>query len=79
MTVVREYIREEPRYVEKPRNSGSNLAWAIVLIVLLALLITYGIPAIRSGFNPSGTQINIPDHFNVNVNQGPQGGGPPAR
>lgn len=79
MAVVREVVREEPVYHEH-RNNNSTLIWAVVLIVLLVLVFTYGLPVIRSLASRSGTQINIPDHINVNVNnpnapQAPQGGG----
>lgn len=84
MAIVREYVRDDPPYHghEYRRTGSSDLIWAVVLIVLLALLFTYGLPIIRNIASRSGTQINIPDRIDVNVNNpdaqpAPQGGGPP--
>ena len=56
------------------RTSGTNsLITLAIVLILLVLFFVYGLPAIRSGFNGGGAQINVPDKINVNVNQ-PQGG-----
>jgi hypothetical protein len=60
---------ERVEYVDHhEHHSNSGAIWAIALIILLAILITYGLPAIRS-FGGGGTQINVPDKINVNVSQ----------
>lgn len=43
----------------------SFLLGVILLIVFLAILFMYILPAV--GFNLGGTQINVPRDFNVNI------------
>lgn len=59
----------EPTEVHYHRDSGSGVG-IIVSIAILALVIFlmfyYGLPLLRG----AGTQVNIPDKINVNVNSG---------
>lgn len=51
-------------------NSGGPIAIVIALIVLLVLVylgFVYGLPALRQ--MKSGTQINVPNKIDVNVNK----------
>ena len=53
-------------------NGGSGngmgfLVGIIVLIVFAVIFFVYGIPYIQQGFG--GTQVNVPDTIEVNVNQ----------
>lgn len=52
-------------------NSGGPMGMLIVLIVLLVLgylVYIYGLPAIQN-MQSGGTQINVPDKIDVNVQQ----------
>lgn len=53
-------------------NSGNNFLSGIVLVVILAILviffILYLLPRIGN-LGLGGTQINIPDKFNINIQQ----------
>jgi hypothetical protein len=48
----------------KNDNGSSAVVTGVVIIVLVLLFFVYGLPRIRGG----GTQINVPDHINVNTN-----------
>lgn len=69
------YVHEhEVDEVHHHTDSGSSMGWVIgliLLIVVLWLLFTYGLPAIRSAATP---QVAIPERVDVNVNT-PQSGG----
>lgn len=52
-------------------DSGSGAggwAIAIVLVVIVALALLFGLPALRNA--GGGTQVNIPDSIDLNVNGG---------
>ena len=52
-------------------NSGGPIAIIVALIVLLVLLylgFVYGLPALRQ-MKSGGTQINVPDQIDINVNK----------
>lgn len=52
-------------------NSGMGFFLGIIiLVVFLVLIIFYGFPYLRN-ISSGGTQINVPDKINVNVNQEP--------
>ena len=59
-----------------PTNEGSNptglILGIVILLAILGLLYFYGLPAFRNA--SSGTQINVPDKVDVNINQGGNGG-----
>lgn len=64
-----------------PSNTGDSsgggmgfLLGVIVLVLFIAVLLYVGLPYLRSGFG-GGTQVNIPDKVNVNVQGGGSGGG----
>lgn len=54
-------------------NDGSGAAGAVVtgvvIILLVVLFFMYGLPRIRG---TSTTQVNVPDHIDVNTNGGNQ-------
>jgi hypothetical protein len=54
-------------------DSGSGVGFilgAILLIALMIALFYYGLPYVRGSFGGGGgTQINVPDKVDVNVNQ----------
>ena len=59
-----------------PSNDGSSgnngmgfLLGAIVLIVFAVLFFVYGLPLLQGLSGNGGTQVNIPDSIDVNVNQ----------
>jgi hypothetical protein len=63
------------------RDNGSNvtsIAALIALVVLAILFFVYGLPLLSNAFNANtqnpGTQINIPDQVDLNLNQGNNGG-----
>jgi hypothetical protein len=52
---------------ETTSNSALGLVLAMIILLVLAILFfVYGLPYFR---NTSGTQINVPDKLDVNVNQ----------
>ena len=51
-------------------SSLGLLLGVIVAIIALFAIFFYGIPALRSG---AGTNINVPDKVDLNVNQGANG------
>lgn len=56
-------------------NTGSSgfgfLLGAILLVVFLFVLISYLLPALRSGMTAGGgTSVTVPDKINVNVQDG---------
>lgn len=53
----------------QPANNGMGFFLGIVLLIFfVVLLLMYGVPYIQRNLS-NGTQINIPDHVNVNVQQ----------
>lgn len=60
--------------INNPDSGGGNggggmgmIIGAIVLVLVLVLLFVYGIPALRNSSNSGGTEVNIPDKVDVNV------------
>lgn len=54
-------------------RGGSGFLLGIILIVLFAVLfLVYGLPYIQNSMRGGGTNINIPERVNVDVNQGGQ-------
>lgn len=48
-------------------NGGYGFLLGIILLIaVLFLLFYYGLPRLSAGLG-GGTQVNVPDHFNVNV------------
>jgi hypothetical protein len=61
----------EVREVQSGEGSGTGVVVGIILaILLLVLFFAYGLPAFRGGNNSGGTNINVPDKVNVDVNKG---------
>lgn len=61
----REIIREEPR-----DRSGAGALLAVLLLVIVLILFIVGLPNL--GIGGEGTQINIPDQFDINIDQNGQ-------
>lgn len=66
---------------QSERDAGSNvtsIAALIAMVVLAILFFLYGLPLLSNAFNANtqnpGTQINIPDQVDLNLNQGNNGG-----
>ena len=58
-------------HIIEHHDSDSGLSLILAVIVVIALLVFayyYGLPAIRQAA-PSGTQINIPEQIDINVQQ----------
>lgn len=51
-------------------SSGAGWGVAVVLAVVVILALLFGIPALR---NAGGTQVNVPDTVDVNLNAGGAG------
>ena len=51
-------------------NNSGFLFGVILLAIVLFLFLYFGLPLLR-GAGTGGSQVNVPDHMNVNV----QGGG----
>lgn len=51
-------------------NNVSALAGVIVLLLLAILFVFYGLPLLRGAGTSTAPQINVPNNFDVNVNQG---------
>lgn len=52
-------------------NSGGGMGMVIgllLLVVVVFLFFVYGLPALRQ-MQSGGTQINVPDKIDVNINQ----------
>ncbi len=45
------------------------LAGVVLLILFVIAFLYYGLPALRRSFSFGGTQINVPDRVQVDVNQ----------
>ena len=50
-------------------NGVGTILGVVLVIIVLILFFVYGLPALRGG-NDGGTDVNIPDDVNVNVNPG---------
>jgi len=50
-------------------NGVGMILGVIIVIVVLVLLFVYGLPAIRGNNADEGTNINIPDQIDINVDQ----------
>jgi len=52
-------------------NEGGNgvgiILTVVVVLVIIFLFFVYGLPALRGG-NDGGTNINVPDKINIDVN-----------
>lgn len=56
-----------------PANQDSGMGFMvgmILLIVVVALFILYGLPALRQGISGTAPQINVPSKIDVNLNKG---------
>lgn len=65
-------MSEQPVIVNNPQGKSTNnsvgfVVGALILLLVIIVFFIYGLPAIRS---IGTTQVNIPDHMNVNVQQG---------
>lgn len=56
-------------------NGGNGMGFFLGIVLLIAFILMvfyFGMPYVRSLMNQnSGTQINVPDTIDVNVNQNP--------
>lgn len=51
-------------------SSGIGFFAGVVLLILFVVaLLYYGLPALQRSFSFGGTQINVPDRVQVDVNQ----------
>lgn len=61
--------------INNPGTTSENssgigfFAGIVLLIVFMVALLYYGLPALRRSFSFGGTQINVPDQVQVDVNQ----------
>ncbi len=69
--------------INNPDSGGNNgdggsgmgmVIGIIVLVIILALFFVYGLPALRNGGSDSGTDVNVPDSIDVNVDTPTSGG-----
>lgn len=52
------------------QSSGIGFFAGVVLLILfVVVLLYYGLPALRRSMSFGGTQINVPDRVQVDVNQ----------
>lgn len=61
-----------------PENSGNvlgNLVAVLTLLILGVLFFVYGLPALRSAAG-GGTNVNVPDQIDVNLNTPGNSGNP---
>jgi hypothetical protein len=68
-----EQVREREIHDIHHSDSGSGWAIAAVVIIAVILFLIFGLPALR-GVDNSGTNVNIPDSIDVNVNDVPTPG-----
>lgn len=52
-------------------NGVGMILGVVIALVVIFLFFVYGLPAIRGG-NDGGTNINVPEQIDVNVNGGQQ-------
>jgi hypothetical protein len=60
---------------EHGESGGGGMGFllgVIVLVVFAALFLVYGLPYIQNSMRGGGTNINIPDKINIDVNRGGQ-------
>jgi len=60
-------------HIVEHHDLDSGLSLILGVIIVIALLVFgyyYGLPALRQT-SPSGTQINVPDQIDINVDQQP--------
>lgn len=53
-------------------NSGGGagiIVGVIIAIVLIALFVVYGLPALRNTNSETGTEVNLPENIDVNINE----------
>jgi hypothetical protein len=55
-------------------GSGAGIILAVVILLVLAFLVIFGIPYLRGMGATSAPQVNVPGQVDVNVH-GVQGGG----
>mgnify|MGYP001608311920 CR=1 FL=1 len=56
--------------VNNPSESSSGMGFLlgmIVLVVMVFLLFFYGLPLLTQATRSAGTQVNVPDKIDVNV------------
>ncbi|MBI4134985.1 MAG: hypothetical protein HY471_02680 [Candidatus Sungbacteria bacterium] len=69
--MAKEMIHEHHEHHHEDRGDGAGLMLGIVmLVVLVALFLVYGLPYVRNSLRGDGSQINVPDRVRVDVNRG---------
>lgn len=64
-------VINNPSVERESAGSGAGWTLAIILVVLVAaLLILFGLPALNNTPADTGTDVNLPDEVNVNVGEG---------
>lgn len=61
-------VNNPPANTDRGGGNGFLLG-IILLIVFVILFIYYGLPLLSNAGGAAGTQVNIPDKVDVNVNQ----------
>lgn len=62
-------VNPAPNNGSSGNNGAGFLLGVIILVIFAVLFFVYAIPYIQQGLG-GGTQVNIPDTIDVNVNQG---------
>jgi hypothetical protein len=61
-------VNNPPANTNEGNNNGMLLG-VILLAIILFIFLYLGLPLLRGAASTSGTQVNVPDHMNVKVQQ----------
>ena len=60
-------IINNPDSGDKGGGGLGMIIGAIVLVLVIVLFFVYGLPAMRNSGDSTGTDVNVPDQIDVNV------------
>ncbi len=56
-------------HVTRDSSSGASLMTGIILLIIVAILLFYGLPLIRNAASVQSPSFQVPSKIDVNVNQ----------
>ena len=61
-TVVHEHVHEDS-------SAATGIILAVIILLVFAFVVAFGIPFIRGASSSGAPQVNVPDKIDVNVQQ----------